>query len=626
MNKRKLIVTVISLILCFVLLLTSSFAWLSLSVAPEITGIDTYVGSNGSLEVALLSDSTYMDPSTIRSAAGDSMVVQEAKVSNLSWGNLVDLSDQIYGLNQISMIPSRLNVYLGEEERVVVSSNMLSIPQYGIDGRFSEFLTNTVSAIYNGASFSCVTGNQQYGVRGIGTVNGVTVQQSALANARSLVRSYQAAAITATRSAWTSNGSGLLDILYRRFALDQSDGFTAADLAILRDTAVRVNNALSYVDLALRQGVVGMMATMFEDPEEFRELRRNVENTAIPLSLILEAAASGIPSDLTERAKTVDQDRLEMQQVIAGCDALTKANYGGKYSWSVIEQIFSRILKYDKTYLGDDLIRNATPFEKMTADNQLSLSPNSGVMANIAHYCGNYNAFFEFARETDDRNLSVEVVSNATNVDSTLDTVYEVLMESEAASGDNTVQTVALDDVFGYAVDLAFRCNASCDLLLQTSPDDRVEEDLEFVTTQGGGSYMRFSSEQLTTEQILLMMDALRVAFLDNQSNMVGLAKLNTSNYSETDEGISAPLYLYDHNVSADGSISVGERLDDQSSLLYLSEDMPTVLTVVVWLDGDHVDNSLASIGGLSMTGALNLQFASSADLLPSQQNIKNNQ
>ena len=122
------------------------------------------------------------------------------------------------------------------------------------------------------------------------------------------------------------------------------------------------------------------------------------------------------------------------------------------------------------------------------------------------------------------------------------------------------------------------------------------------------------------------MMDALRVAFLDNQSNMIGLAKLNTSNYSETEEGISAPLYLYDHNVSPDGSISVGERLDDQSSLMYLSEDMATVLTVVVWLDGDHVDNALASIGGLSMTGSLNLQFASSADLLPSQQNIKNNQ
>ena len=29
------------------------------------------------------------------------------------------------------------------------------------------------------------------------------------------------------------------------------------------------------------------------------------------------------------------------------------------------------------------------------------------------------------------------------------------LMESEAASGDNTVQTVALEEVFGYAVDLA---------------------------------------------------------------------------------------------------------------------------------------------------------------------------
>ena len=176
MNKRKLIIAVLSLLLCFALLLSSSFAWLSLSRAPEITGVDTYIGSNGSLEIALLSDGTYMDPSTIRSDAGDSMVVQEAKISNLSWGNLVDLSDEGYGLNEISMIPSRLNVFPGEEGALIVSSNMLVIPQYGMDGRFSEFLVNTVSAVYNGSSFNCATGVQHYGVRGIGSVNGVSVQ------------------------------------------------------------------------------------------------------------------------------------------------------------------------------------------------------------------------------------------------------------------------------------------------------------------------------------------------------------------------------------------------------------------------------------------------------------------
>ena len=626
MNKRKLIIAVLSLLMCFALLLSSSFAWLSLSRAPEITGVDTYIGANGSLEIALLSDNTYMDPSTIRSATGDSMVVQEAIVSNLSWGNLVDLSDKAYGLNEISMIPSRLNVFQGDEGNLIVSNNMLAIPQYGLDGRFSEFLVNTVSAVNNGSSFNCATGVQHYGVRGIGSVSGVTVQQSALANARSLVRSYQAASISAAQSVWVSNGRGLLGILYRHFALSETDGYNAADLALLRDTAVRINNALSYVDLALRQGVVGMMATILVNADEFRELRQTVENTSIPLSLILEAASDNIPSDLKTRARAVDEDRLEMQQVIAVCDKLAgTASYRGVYPWAIIDEIVHRLLKYEKTYLGNDLIRNAAPFNNMVVDNLLTLSPNSGVMANIAHYSGNYNAFFEFARENDDHDLSVEVVTRATNVDSTLDTVYEILMKSDITSGNGTEAEVALDDVFGYAVDMGFRCNESCDLLLQTAPEDRVEENLDLVTTQGGGSYMRFDSEQLTKEQILMMMDALRVAFLDNQSHMIALAKLNTSNYSEIDSAISAPLYLYEHNVSADGSISIGERKDEQIKIMSLTEDIPAVLTVVVWLDGDHVDNSLASISGMSMTGALNLQFSSSADLLPSNQDMKPN-
>ena len=40
-------------------------------------------------------------------------------------------------------------------------------------------------------------------------------------------------------------------------------------------------------------------------------------------------------------------------------------------------------------------------------------------------------------------------------------------------------------------------------------------------------------------------------------------------------------------------------------------------MTVVVWLDGDHVDNSLAAISENSLSGALNLQFASDANLKP---------
>ena len=67
LSKRKLIVIIVAFIVSIALLVSATFAWFSMSTMPEISGIDTYIGANGSLEIALLSDSSYLDPSSIRS-------------------------------------------------------------------------------------------------------------------------------------------------------------------------------------------------------------------------------------------------------------------------------------------------------------------------------------------------------------------------------------------------------------------------------------------------------------------------------------------------------------------------------------------------------------------------------
>ena len=62
----------------------------------------------------------------------------------------------------------------------------------------------------------------------------------------------------------------------------------------------------------------------------------------------------------------------------------------------------------------------------------------------------------------------------------------------------------------------------------------------------------------------------------------------------------------------------------EDAALLELPQNSPAIVTVVVWLDGDQVDNSMVSDSGKqSMSGVLNLQFASSADLMHSDQMIK---
>lgn len=606
MHIKKIVVAVISLVLCIIVLISASFAWLTLSRVPEVTGIATHVGGNGSLEIALLTDETYMDPTQIRAGVGDSAVVQDVTMSNRTWGNVIDLSDGTYGLDQITIFPARLQLSTGEDGRHLVNSNMLMIPDYGIDGRFSAFNYDTLSATYRDSKFTYSTTKQSYGVRGIGTVSQMMPQQAALASARTLVRSYTSAATRATISTWNANGAGLLEIMYSHFA-EGNNTYTSADVAVLRDTATRMEGAWSYVDAAIRQAVVGYAATVVEDVEQFKEVRSTVENVLIPISSILEVAPVPLPNNFAELASVTETCRLAMQRAIRACDALP----GENFTWSQINLILSSFFtNYSLIFLQDTRLDRLDSSFVLTKDMTLTFTQNVGTMGALLEYIGNYTTVFEY------RDGAAVTVATVSNTDPCfLTKIAQELDKKEAVAGNSAPSSGTLQNIYGYAVDMAFRCSVESKLLLQTSPELRVEDAKEAETVQGGGSYMRFSSEQLDTDQMLRMMDALRVGFIDNRGTLLGVAKLGTGSYEEYNQSVAAPLYFYEHTVSVDGTISVGQRLPDDREIMDLPEQTPVVLTVVVWLDGDHVDNGMAAVVSKSMTGTLNLQFASSADL-----------
>lgn len=123
-NKRRLCITVALLLVCALVLASASYAWFSMSQSPEIVGVDINIGANGSLEIALLTTDTYIDPSLIRTSIGDSAVVQDAVISNLTWGNVLDLSDSSYGLHNISLMPARLNIASEESKNAVIGGSI----------------------------------------------------------------------------------------------------------------------------------------------------------------------------------------------------------------------------------------------------------------------------------------------------------------------------------------------------------------------------------------------------------------------------------------------------------------------------------------------------------------------
>ena len=62
--------------------------------------------------------------------------------------------------------------------------------------------------------------------------------------------------------------------------------------------------------------------------------------------------------------------------------------------------------------------------------------------------------------------------------------------------------------------------------------------------------------------------------------------------------------------------MTLGNKKATQS-ITSLSQNTATVISAYVFLDGDATDNTKVGTGTESMTGSINLQFASDAELKP---------
>ena len=111
--RHKLMAAVSMLMVSCIMLVSTTYAWFTLSTAPEVKGITTNVGANGNLEMMLLNKDSYTstaDDLGVVSDVNDSMATQAVTAANVKWGNLVDLSDTSYGLGSIVLAPAKFNL------------------------------------------------------------------------------------------------------------------------------------------------------------------------------------------------------------------------------------------------------------------------------------------------------------------------------------------------------------------------------------------------------------------------------------------------------------------------------------------------------------------------------------
>lgn len=612
--RQKLMSAFAMLMIATILMTSTTYAWFVLSTAPEVTGIETQVGANGSLEIALLNTETHADLSTIRAGVGGGSLQEGKMAANNAWGNLVDLSYVEYGLGELILMPARLNTSDGSS---VVSKSLLAVPTYGFDGRIIELDKSTGSAILQDGKFLYSQAEQTYGVRAIGSADGTTVQGSYLASAQETVKNSAKKAQSDTRTVLNQNGPDLIGLLMN-YALGAT--MTDTHKAVLENMLTGLEGVLKNIDGALRQSLIAFAASKIVDEAEFELVRGQIMQAEYVKDLleVVDAPSTAFA--------TWANELYDMQNDLADAQNKCAALSGGSYTKEQINPILGALMNVNEVQINgkklselDESLATATTFDVV-------LNENSGMFADIAKFSGNFSATFSAVGK--EVTMTTTIPSSHTPY---LTSLYNAIAELTPAVGDNAAPASPLKATFGYAIDLAFRCNAADpDLVLQTKGVQRIyssDEDTENSGTQGAGSYMEFTSmdAEFTAEQRLALMDAIRVGFVDAQGNILAIAKLNVADRSSENGGVvRAPLYLYDYEfeadeVSGDGMIlKMGERRLTDNLITDLDQNVAMAVTAIVWLDGDIVDNTMVSATkATSLNGVLNLQFATSAELVP---------
>lgn len=709
--RRKLYSALSMLLVSGIMMVTSSYAWFVMSTAPEVTGIQTQVGANGALEIALLDQKSWNDLNLLDMGDIDENATteQNAVTANLTWGNLVNLESATYGLSNIILQPSRLNIKQsgieGTDDYTILGT-LLKTPVYGEDGRVKKLEEKAVASIYKAEDKAF--NETGYGVRAIGTAANMSTFQLGMNAARTQISNFTTSGRSAASTALNTHGGNMASIAVAYALQGKENGYTVQDIENIKALAVDMQAAVDQIENGMRQVYAGYITTAASGVTAADYQAALDEISTLPLAQLDTKYPNAITTDydISTFITKLENTKKLVKDATEKCD--TFISQKRTYTWIEISGIITPLVNIDKMTLGG---KNVTQLKNELKDENgkinfeaalklvqgglnITVPSGSGLLSEIADFVGDYTA--------------TVAVKNVTVGGTHLDSV-DVGMETKttynppiltACSNKLAAQALteaagnsAITDYYGYAIDLAFRTNATnSSLQLQTDPANRIYNDgsSQNEALQGGGSYMTFKTEAgLSATKMVKLMNGVRVVFMDKSQNVLKLAKLDTTlgqgdyelfpkeertptNYAYLDafplatattyqksdiiteaeyndlpatgtvkfsaaadgtNTVTAKLYLYSFSMTqADtiengnvtgthntGAITIGNKISS-TAITALEADTPMIVTALVYLDGSVVNNSMVAASALqSMTGTLNLQFSSSAQLMPAQ-------
>ena len=717
--RRKLYSALSMLLVSGIMMVTSSYAWFVMSTAPEVKGIQTQVGANGALEIALLDQKSWNDLNLLDMGDIDENATTEQNTvaANLTWGNLVNLESATYGLSNIILQPSRLNISesgttgTGEDaaKSYKISTTLLKTPVYGEDGRVKKLEEKAVASIYKAEDKAF--NETGYGVRAIGTAANMSTFQLGMNAARTQISNFTTSARSAASTALNTHGGNMASIAVAYAVNNKDAGYTVEDIQKIKALAVDMQAAVDQIENGMRQVYAGYITTKASNMtaatyQAALEEINNPNTTLVQLDGIYPNAIT-TEYDISEFITKLENTKKLVKDATEKCDTFISQNR--TYTWTEISGIITPLVNIDKMTLGgknvtelkaelknpDGTINFDAAVKLVQGGLNITVPSGSGLLSEIADFVGDYTATVTVKEVTVGGNSLKDV-----DVGMETKTTYNppiLTACSNKLSAQELIEATgssAITDYYGYAIDLAFRTNATnSSLQLQTDPANRIYNDgsPQNEALQGGGSYMTFKTEAgLSATKMVKLMNGVRVVFMDKSQNVLKLAKLDTTlgqnnyrlfpddeknetnyaylnafpsetatTYQKSDiiseaeynnlpatgtvefktaadgtHTVTAKLYLYEFSMTTKddtdaegtvtgshqtGAITIGKQIASPA-ITALEADVPMIFTALVYLDGSVVNNSMVAASALqSMTGTLNLQFSSSATLMPAQ-------
>lgn len=629
--KSKLMAAVSMLLVSAIMVSVTTYAWFILSTAPEVKGMSTTVGSNGALEMALLDyakgEGETLDAilGKVTTNVGDSSAAANKKVeeSNRTWGNLVDLSGEYYGLSNsvMTLYPSALNLNGSDKNKIGSMDAMLKYAAYGTDGRVAELKSDTFATKFSTANNSFL-GYNGYGVRAIGTGTKADPVASGFAGAKTNYANAVVAVKTNALTSLNSYGKDLANMAVKH-GMDDTATYDATDVTIIKNAKAGLVAAAGQIEVAIQQAYNAYYFS--QNKTSAPDLRIETIKTAVA-----DVAALNTVKDLIDKYEALVKTLKEIEDPVDG-------DGDGAYTWAEVKPAIDKMINSDTLKINDQSLEGSGPDDQNSIKNAAKavfkptdgqkateeqkaivsgllknpkLTIAGGAYCDVADFVGEYTSkafdlvIIEDIFSATGATMQVKMNSAVTQMHFT--DVTTAVNDLPAPAGAGSAENI-LSTAYGYTVDLAFRTSAGtgAKLMLAKPNTERVKGTSDL---QGGGATFTVTDGT----DVAKLAKALRVVFINTADNTIlGVAGIDTADVTNVN---TYGLHMYNYTVDEDvGTVTLGEKKTDDS-ITTLTKDTAKAISTLVYVDGGAVDYAMDKV-----TGSLNLQFCTDAELQPMQ-------